>query len=162
MLNNSYKKFFFFFLQQNHNVYLACKVRVVSFYFSNLSLLIFTIHLYQCISIRECPYQLKTINKRVIISFILLILDNDFSMSNYFQVWRLAVAILKASFLLSIKTTVQNVLFSVLTILHCNISMLYYISRHAAYKFFWDLNKRGEVNLDSAREGYKFFPARLG
>ena len=46
-------------------------------------------------------------------SFILLILDNDFSMSIIFQISSSVVARPKASLLLAFKNTVQKVLFFV-------------------------------------------------
>ena len=62
-----------------------CHARVASFYFSKLLLSILTIYLYQCIAITEGPYQLTTINKNNK-SFIPIVLNNDFSMSNTSQI----------------------------------------------------------------------------
>ena len=89
------------------------KTRAASFHCSKLSLSILTIHLYECITISECLYYLKTINKKAIASFIPLILDNNFSMSNKSQIYSSVVARHKASFLLAFKSTAQNVLFFV-------------------------------------------------
>ena len=50
-----------------------------------LPLTILTIHFCKCIPISECPYQLKTNNEKNK-SFIPLIVDNNFSLSNNFQI----------------------------------------------------------------------------
>ena len=77
-------------LNTSYNEFAQCILSFVTqlpclFYFplkmagkDSLLLLILTIYLYQCMVISECPDQLETKTK----SFISLILDNDFSVSN--------------------------------------------------------------------------------
>ena len=90
--------------------HLAWQARIFSFYFRKLLLLTLTIHLYQCIPTSKYLHQLKTINKNNK-SFIPIILNKDFSISNNFQIKSIVVARAKEPLLLAFEKAFQHVPF---------------------------------------------------
>ena len=67
------------------------------------------IYFHQCIPISECPYQLKMTSKKIVISSIPLMLDNDFSRPNNFQTRKSVLRSPGTSLMLIFKNIVQNI-----------------------------------------------------